>query len=151
MNRLPPTILIVEDYPHHLKLVGDILRHEGYHDIRGATNIDDALKRIQEFQDETAVAKVAQGEKSCSQPRLIMIIDVGIPQSRDSLTLRRGGITLLEKLRKDYPELPAILLLTVYGEAEDVIETGRQYKVPVISKPLSSKQLLRVVRNILPH
>ncbi len=148
MDRLP-TILIVEDYEYHLKLLGDILRRNGY-TVKGATNIDDALKQIQEFQDGAASAEEAQEKEEDSLLRLIVTIDVAIPQSSDSLTLKRGGITLLEKLHKDYPEIPAILL-TVFGEADDVIEMAKQYNVPIISKPLDSRQLLQVVRNMLPN
>ena len=136
MDRLP-TILIVEDYEYHLRLVSDILKRNGYM-VKGTTNIDDALKQIQKIQDVG------------SQPKLIVIIDVAIPQSSDSLVLKRGGITLLEKLREDYPEIPAILL-TVYGEADDVIKIAKRYNVPIVPKPLDSKQLLQLVRKMLPN
>ena len=137
MDRLP-TILIVEDYEYHLRLVSDILKRNGY-TVKGTTNIDDALKQIQKIQDVG------------SQPRLIVIIDVAIPQSSSSLVLKRGGITLLSKLRESYPsEIPAILL-TVYGEADDVIEIAKQYNVPIVSKPLDSKQLIREIQNMSPN
>ena len=140
MDRLP-TILIVEDYEYHLRLISDILKRNGY-TVIGATDIDEALDLIHTFQDEIDTADEAQD-------RLIAIIDVAIPQSSNSLVLKRGGITLLEELRQDYPEIPAILL-SVYGEADDVKDIGKRYNVPIVTKPLGTKQLLRTIQNISP-
>ena len=148
MDRLP-TILIVEDNPYHLRLISDILRRDGY-TVIGATNIDDAFKQIQKFQNEAADAENAQEKKEYSQPKLIVTIDVAIPQSSNSLALKRGGIILLSKLRESYPsEIPAILL-TVYGEADDVNEKAKQYNASIVSKPLESKQLIRTIQDISP-
>ena len=133
MDRLP-TILIVEDDPIHLRIIGDILKREGYTVIETA-NINDAFKKIQKFQDGAANAG------------LIVIIDVGIPQSSDSLLLKRGGIDFLKDLRQEYPKIPAILL-TVYGYADDVIKIAKQYNVPIITKPLNSMLLLKTVRDM---
>ena len=129
-----PTILIVEDDPIHLRITSDILKREGY-TVKEATNIDDAFKEIQKFQDGAAHAG------------LIVIIDVGIPQSSDSLLLKRGGIDFLKDLRQEYPKIPAILL-TVYGSADDVIKIAKQYNVPIITKPLNSMLLLKTVRDM---
>ena len=148
MDRLP-TILIVEDYEYHLILIGDILKRNGY-TVKEATNIDDALKQIQKFRDETTSAEEAQAKKEDSYPKLIVIIDVAIPQSSNSLVLERGGITLLEQLCKDYPDIREILL-TVYGETDDVIEVAKKYNAPIVTKPPDIKQLLRVIRNMLPN
>jgi len=149
MDRLP-TILIVEDDPNHLMLISLLLKYEGYTVIE-VTNINDALNQIQKFQYGAANAEEAQEEKEKSQHRLIAIIDVAIPQSSDSLTLERGGINLLEHLHRDYPEIP-VILLTVFGEADDVIEKAQEYKAVIIPKPLDDPdQLIQVVQEVLPN
>ena len=148
MDKLP-TILIVEDYSHHATLIGNILKHEGY-TILEATNIDDALQRIQEFQEEVGNAEEAEKHARRVQSPLIAIIDIGIPQSRDGLVLKRGGVTLLEKFQKDYQEISSIFL-TVYGEDDDVRKIAKQYNVPIVPKPLSSKQLVREIKKIFPR
>lgn len=147
MDRLP-TILVVEDHPRHLMLISSaILKPEGYNVIE-ATNIDDAIKQIQQFQDGAANVEGGQREKENSQTRLIVIIDVGIPQSSGSLTLKRGGIDLLKYLHEHYSETP-VILLTIYAEANDVRKEAQKYDAVIISKPLEDPdQLLRVIQDI---
>ncbi|MBI1928614.1 TIR domain-containing protein [Candidatus Poribacteria bacterium] len=123
-----PTILIVEDNSHHSRLIRDHLQDNGYSTLE-ATNLRDALHKIQTFQGS-----------------LIVLIDIAIPEESGGMVLRRGGINLLEKLREFNSEIPAIFV-TVYGEAKDVIEIAKRYKIPVVSKPLDIDQLLREVRN----
>jgi len=134
MNNLQ-TVLIVEDQPHHLRLIRDNLIDAGYNTIE-ATNVEDALKQIRE-------------QSGKSQPPRVVLIDVGIPESRGAETSREGGITLLRRLHdEEKMQIPAIFV-TIWAEEPPVKKAAQKYKVPIVPKPLDIDQLLRETRKAL--
>ena len=87
-----------------------------------------------------------KGKSGKSQPPLIILIDVAIPEFGDSERLSDGGVKLLRKLRDEEKiQIPAIFV-TIWANEPTVMEVAKRYKVPIVSKPLDMKQLLREIR-----
>lgn len=90
-NRKNKRILLVDDQQELLDMVVSILKEEGYHQIRTAKNVRDAIETARIFSPELAV------------------LDVMLPDG--------DGFSLLEQLRA-FTEIP-VLFLTALGEDED--------------------------------
>ena len=123
MTQTPPIILIVDDEPHMLRLVGFSLKSVNA-TLLTATSGLDALKIIRE------------------RPVTLAIFDVHMKDI--------DGLTALQELRQDpvYKTLP-VILLTGAGETH-IEEQGRALGVKAFfRKPFSPAQLAARVRELL--
>jgi len=116
-------ILIVDDDPTLLRLLGMLLREEGF-DVVAADSGEKAL---------------AQLERT---PADLMLTD-----------LRMGGmdgLALFEAARRRYPGMP-VIILTAHGTIPDAVDATRRGVFGFIPKPYEHKSLLDEVRRALQH
>lgn len=121
--KLGKRILIVDDEPHILRTLEDLLAAEGY-----------------------IVFKAADGKKALEQadamlPDLI-ILDVMMP--------KLDGFEVLKRLKKSDKTMDIpIIMLTVKSTTQDVEQGIRLYAEKYISKPFNSEFLLREIEKSL--
>jgi CheY-like chemotaxis protein/two-component sensor histidine kinase len=120
----PPVILIVDDTPQNIQVVGNILRENIKCDFTFATNGLQALEKIKK-----------------SRPDLILL-DVMMPEL--------DGFEVCEKLKgsettKDIP----IIFLTAKTESEDIVRAFENGAVDYVTKPFNPSELLARVRTQL--
>ena len=121
--KLGKRILIVDDEPHILRTLDDLLAAEGY-----------------------IVYKAADGKKALEQadamlPDLI-ILDVMMP--------KLDGFEVLKRLKKSDKTMDIpIIMLTVKSTAQDIEQGIRLYAEKYISKPFNSEFLLREIEKSL--
>ncbi len=110
------TILVVDDEPRNLQLVGEILRRDGLKFIF-ATNGADALQAVKE-----------------EIPALILL-DVMMPQM--------SGIAVCKTLKEDSvtEEIP-VIFLTAMSEGQDAVEGFAAGAVDYVRKPFIREELL---------
>ena len=121
MQETQKHILVVDDDTRLRSLLQRYLREQGFL-VSAAKDAKDALLFLDVYKVD------------------IMIDDVMMPNMT--------GIEFLEKIRKDYNQIP-VILLTAMGEAQDRIiglETGADDYVP---KPFEPKELVLRINNIL--
>jgi CheY-like chemotaxis protein len=117
------TILVVDDSPTIVSILGDMLKREGYR-VRCAYSGADALEHLTE---ET--------------PDLI-ILDVLMP--------KMNGLEVLGKIKAS-PETAAIhvIMLTASGKPEDVLEGKKLGAEYYITKPFKQAELIHAVERAL--
>ena len=118
---LSKRILLVDDEQELLDMVSSILTEYGFHNIKTASNMKEALEEAKKFQPE------------------LSILDVMLPDG--------NGFDLMEQLKQngDYP----ILFLTARGEDDDKFTGFRLGADDYIIKPFLPKELLFRVMAIL--
>ncbi|MDA8089471.1 MAG: sigma-54 dependent transcriptional regulator [Nitrospiraceae bacterium] len=117
-------ILIVEDEINILRLLGKILRQEGF-------NVE-AAKSFEE-----AVSKFASG------PAIDLVLsDMRLPG--------RSGLDLLNWVKEQKPDLP-VIIMTAYGSIENAVQAMRAGAANYLTKPVESGDLLAVVKHSLLH
>ncbi len=116
MNR---KVLLVDDDPKILRLVGQILSEEGI-ESSTATTGEEALRRIRE--DEPTV----------------LVLDLLLPDI--------SGKAVLERIRSDHPRLP-VVMLTARGDLEDVVQCMRMGAVDYVQKPFDRIRLFASINN----
>ncbi|HEX9181888.1 MAG TPA: sigma 54-interacting transcriptional regulator [Burkholderiales bacterium] len=121
MTQHPETILIVDDDPMLLRLLGILLREEGYRVVSADSG-------------EKALA-LAAAEK----PDLVIT------------DLRMGGmngLALFESLNRTFPLLP-VIILTAHGTIPEAVEATRRGVFGFLSKPYDAPALLAEARRAL--
>ncbi|MBN2282185.1 MAG: response regulator [Candidatus Marinimicrobia bacterium] len=118
-----PIILMVDDVPKNLQVLGNILNKEGYK-ISAALNGEQALKILEN-----------------AKPDLILL-DVMMPGL--------SGFDVIKEIQKneELAEIP-VIFLTAKTEKEDVIQGIELGAVDYVTKPFNSIELLARVRNHL--
>ena len=116
-----PIILMVDDVPKNLQVLGNILSKEGYK-ISAALNGEQALKILQK-----------------AKPDLILL-DIMMPGL--------SGYDVLEKIRADETvrDIP-VIFLTAKTEKEDIIQGIEMGAMDYVTKPFNSTELLARVNN----
>lgn len=114
-------ILVVDDDPHHNKIVKALLEHEGY-EVMTAVSTRQAVTVQWKFEPDLA------------------ILDIMMP--------KLDGYTACDTLRKVHPELP-IVMLSAKDRDEDVREAWDWGADHYLTKPFDVEELLRVVRSLL--
>ena len=114
------TVLIVEDDPHTVEVVGLYLRRDGY-TVLTASNGNDGLQMAQE-----------------SSPDLV-VLDLMLP--------RMGGLEVCRELRKE-SDVP-IVMLTARVEEEDRIAGFELGADDYVTKPFSPRELAARIRAVL--
>jgi two-component system chemotaxis response regulator CheY len=117
------TILIAEDNPVNQRMLTFILKKEG-HTVITAVHGVEALDRLA----ETTID--------------VVITDIGMPEM--------DGITLLKHMRADasYQELP-VIVITASGEDVDYATARKAGANDLLTKPVSSRQLIDTVGRVL--
>jgi two-component system response regulator GlrR len=110
-------ILIVDDDPHLLRLLGIRLSAANYQ-VESAEN-----------------AKVALGKLKTFHPHLVI---------SDLRMEGMDGLALFEQVRQQYPSMP-VIILTAHGTIPDAISATKQGVFSFLTKPFESKELLDTV------
>jgi diguanylate cyclase (GGDEF)-like protein len=116
-------ILLVDDTPNNLRLLSDLLSHQGYK-VRSVTNGQTALKACQ------------------AKPPDLILLDINMPQM--------NGYEVCEKLKADEQtrEIP-VIFLSALDEAIDKVQAFTVGGVDYISKPFQIEEVLVRVKNQL--
>lgn len=115
-------VLIVEDDQHLREALLDTLRSE-------------------------SVKAVAAGSGAAAL-RILDSQDIGLVVS-DLQMEPMDGVTLLRTIRKDRPELPAVLM-TAYGSIESAVDVMRDGACDYLIKPFPAEKLTAIVARYLP-
>lgn len=114
-------ILIVDDDPHHNRIVGDLLRAEGY-DVEVAMDSPSAVHKNFDYEPD------------------LVLLDIMMPHF--------DGTTACQALRELRPNLP-IVIVSAKDAPEDLKEGFDWGATRYITKPFDSDDLLRTVHELL--
>ena len=124
MPRKPPHILVVDDDPVTCELLCEVFTHEGF-----TTTF--------EHSGEKALEAL-----SGSRPDLLL--------SDIRMKTRLDGLSLLELVRRDYSEIP-VVLMTAFGSIETAIRAVKEGAFDYISKPFNIDELVAIARRALAN
>ncbi|MCB4790593.1 MAG: response regulator [Elusimicrobia bacterium] len=110
-------ILIVDDEPDILLILGEFLSNEGFR-VLTAKNGKQAVEKVKEY------------------PVDLILLDMAMPEL--------NGIEALKQVKAIKPELPAIMI-TAYRDAEKVVEAFRLGAYDCIFKPFDLKYLRKSI------
>jgi len=114
-------ILVVDDDPHFLHVLGRILKAEDFQ-VRCAA---DAAEAIQILHDD---------------PIDVVISDLRMPEC--------DGLRFVQQIRASANHVP-VIILTAYDEADTYLEAMNAGANEYLNKPIDSAQLLKAVRTCL--
>jgi len=116
LNQNAPNILIVDDVPANLKILGEILKREGY--------------RVRPVPSGALALQVAEKEK----PDLILL-DIMMPMM--------DGYEVCARIKQnpDLCEIP-IIFISALNETKDIVKALRAGGVDYITKPFQSEEVL---------
>jgi DNA-binding NtrC family response regulator len=116
-------ILIVDDEPNVRKVLGALLEQAGYATTRGES-AEQALDLVR------------------SQDPDLVLTDLRMPGM--------DGLELLRRLRRDFPEIP-VVLLTAHGTVESAVEAMKRGAHDFLTKPFDKEKVLEVIAGALAH
>jgi len=114
-------ILIVDDDPHLLRLLGIRLSAANYQ-VESAENAKVALAKLKTF-----------------HPHLVI---------SDLRMEGMDGMALFDQIRQQYPNMP-VIILTAHGTIPDAISATKQGVFSFLTKPFESKELLDTVSHAI--
>jgi len=114
-------ILIVDDDPHHNRIVGDLLRAEGY-EVEVAVDSPMAVHKNFDFRPD------------------LVLLDIMMP--------RFSGTTACHALRELRPDLP-IVIVSAKDMPEDILEGMDWGATRYVTKPFDHDKLLETIRELL--
>ncbi len=114
-------ILIVDDDAHHNRIVGDLLRAEGY-EVEVAMDSPSAVHKNFDFKPD------------------LVLLDIMMPQF--------DGTTACHALRELRPQLP-IVIVSAKDAPEDIVEGIDWGATRYITKPFDHGNLLVTIRELL--
>jgi two-component system response regulator GlrR len=120
-NLIYKKILIVDDDPNLLRLLGIRLSAAGY------------------IVESAASAKIALGTLKSFQPHMII---------SDLRMEGMDGMALFEQVRQQYPHMP-VVIMTAHGTIPDAINATKQGVFSYLTKPFESKELLETVQKAI--
>ena len=123
MTNTPPRILVVDDEPISLMLLDKILRRSDF-SVATANTAQEAIRQLN------------------LEPFDLMILDLLMPDM--------DGLTLLEQLRENerFYNLP-IIIFTAISQDRILQEAYQKGATTFLTKPVSSRELTRVVNQYL--
>lgn len=122
MPRKVPQILTVDDDSVTCDLLCEVFTREGF-------------EAAFEHSGEAAIATIAQ-----HQPDLLL--------SDIRMKTRLDGLSLLEIVRRDYPNIP-VVLMTAFGSIETAVRAVKEGAFEYISKPFNIDELVAIVKRAL--
>lgn len=126
VKQQPPTppkqILVVDDNPHVVVIITDILREAGYN-VQGARTGEEALAMLREISYD------------------LLIVDLKLP--------KMDGLTLISQAQDLYTGKVKCIVLTAYASKESAIEAVNLGVRKFVEKPFSVSQLLSTVEAAL--
>jgi DNA-binding response OmpR family regulator len=114
-------VLVVDDDPHHNKIVGDLLRAEGY-EVEIATGSAMAVHKNFDFKPD------------------LVLLDIMMPHF--------DGTTACHALRELRPKLP-IVIVSAKDAPTDIVEGMDWGATRYITKPFDPEKLLATVKELL--
>ena len=117
-----PSLLIIDDEPNIRRMVGALLASEGF-EVRDAHDGPSGLARADELEPD------------------LVLLDLMMPGTLD-------GMTVLERLRDRFPDLPVIMMSGRAGLA-DAVKATRLGAVNFLEKPLSPEGVLLAIASAL--
>ncbi len=117
------SVLVVDDDPQIAELIALILSSSGYSASKAAS-AEEALRRLDSSRVE------------------LLIVDVNLPGM--------GGMEFLKLLRRDYPQLEAIIV-SGDSQLEDAVSFVRAGAFDFLPKPISNARLLEKVKAALEY
>jgi DNA-binding NtrC family response regulator len=121
MTTLPATVLIADDDPVALELLGEVLTSEG-HRVRAAAGGEECLRL------------------AAAEPVDLAIVDLRMPDI--------DGVQVLRRLASIQPGVP-VLILTAFATIDTAIEAIREGAYDYLSKPFRMEEVKLVVRRTL--
>ncbi len=118
-------ILLVDDARDNLTVMSELLEFHG-HDVRTATNVSEAMRRIEERKPSLALIDLWLG----SDPR--------------------GGIEVLRCMRDSCPMAPAIMI-SAHVNVESAVRAMELGAFTFLEKPITAQQIREVVRRGLEY
>ena len=115
------TLLVVDDEPKILQVVGGILQDEGF-EVLTAPDGEAALKIVPE-----------------ESPDLVLL-DIALPGM--------DGLEVLQELKRRYPLLP-VIMISAYGTVENAVKATRLGAYDFIEKPPHAEKIILTVQNAL--
>jgi two-component system response regulator HydG len=115
------SILIVDDDPYFLRVLGRILSGENFR-VKTAEGASQAAQILREGTFD------------------LVISDLRLPDG--------DGLSILQQIRKVGKETP-VVILTAYGEVDNYLEAMNAGATEYLNKPVKSDELIAVVRNCL--
>ncbi len=115
------SILIVDDDPYFLRVLGRILSGENFL-VKTAEGASQAAQILREGSFD------------------LVISDLRLPDG--------DGLSILQEIRKVGRETP-VVILTAYGEVDNYLEAMNAGATEYLNKPVKSDELIAVVRNCL--
>jgi len=115
------TILVVDDEKNYLLVMTALLSEEGYEVIA----VEDGRRALD-------IAEEADLD--------LVLTDMKMPQM--------DGIELVSRIKKDHPDLPAIVM-TAFGTVEKAVQAMRAGAYDYITKPFQNEELMMTVRKAL--
>ena len=120
-NQLNKKILVVDDDPNLLRLVGIRLSAAGY------------------TVESAASAKIALGVLKTIMPHMVI---------SDLRMEGMDGMALFEQIRKQCPQMP-VVIMTAHGTIPDAINATKQGVFSCLTKPFESQELLETVQKAI--
>ncbi len=114
-------VLIVDDDPHHNRIVGDLLRAEGF-EVECAIDSPSAVHRNFDFKPD------------------LVLLDIMMP--------RFDGTTACHALRELRPDLP-IIIVSAKDAPADILEGFDWGATRYVTKPFDPEELLRTIRDLI--
>jgi two-component system NtrC family response regulator len=115
------TILVVDDEKNYRIIMGDLLSEEGW-SVRTAESALQALKMLKEEEID------------------LVITEMKMP--------RMSGIELVSAVKKDYPDLP-VMIMTAFGTVEKAVEAMKKGAFDYITKPFQNEEMKFTIRKAL--
>ncbi len=122
-SQIAPEILIVDDEEDIRDLIAGILKDEGY-ETRVASDSDGAILAVRQ-----------------RRPQLV-VLDIWLQGSR------MDGIQVLDTLKREYPELP-VVMISGHGTIETAVASIKKGAYDFIEKPFKADRLIHVVERAL--
>ncbi len=113
-------LLIVEDDKNALDSLVELLKLDGFN-VVGFSNPINAMTFLQENDVD------------------LIISDIKMPEM--------SGMTLLEKVKKNYPDIE-VILMTAFGDVSNAVEAIKKGATDYILKPINYEELIRAVNKV---
>lgn len=119
-STMPAVIMVVDDVPANVKLLGEILRAHGY--------------QVQAFTDGAQALTAA----AASPPDLILL-DIMMP--------RMNGLEVLKQVRQIAPRVK-IVMITAFGDVGSYLDSMELGACEYVNKPFETAELLQMIHKV---